>query len=230
MNTFTPTNIWIQRQYFRLCVMCLAIVIISGCSALLPAPLPQPFYYSLDAMASQTPLFSNTSTPISTKPTILINNPHAAAGYDTRHIIYTRQAHKLEYYSQSEWVESPAHMLVPLISRAIERSGVFSAVVLAPTNITADFRLDSDIVRLHQAFDSGPSKVFFTLRVYIISNVTRKVIAVREFDEIAVSKTDNPYGGVIAANQVVQTTLEKLTAFCNEKDVQAKLRLAILKD
>lgn len=206
----------------RLCVIGFVMVLASGCSALLPAPPPQSSYYSLDGVPYEARATSILSASTSAKPTIIINNPRAAAGYDSRHIIYTRQAHKLEYFAHSEWVDAPAHMLAPLMMTAVERSGAFNAVVLSPSNIVGDFRLDTEMVRLQQEFDSQPSKVRFTLRVYMVNNATRKVIAVREFDETAIAKSEDPYGGVVAANQAVQTVLEKLTAFCSEALMQNK--------
>ncbi len=206
----------------RLCVIGFVMVLASGCSTLLPAPPPQSTYYSLDGIPYEARATSIPSTPISTKPTMIINIPRAAAGYDSRHIIYTRQAHKLEYFAHSEWVDAPAHMLAPLMMTAVEHSGVFNAVVLSPSNIVGDFRLDTEIVRLQQEFDSQPSKVRFTLRVYIVNNATRKVIAWREFDETATAKSEDPYGGVVAANQAVQAVLEKLTAFSSEALMQNK--------
>jgi cholesterol transport system auxiliary component len=206
----------------RWCVIVSAVVLASGCSTLLPAPQPQPSYYALDGVPNEALAAGTPSASTSVKPTIIINNPRAAAGYDTKHIIYTRQAHKLEYFAHSEWVDSPTHMLAPLMLNAVERSGAFNAVVLSPTNIVGDFRLDTEIVRLQQEFDSQPSKVRFTLRAYLVNIATRKVMAVREFDETAIAKSDDPYGGVIAANQAVQAVLDKLTAFCSEASMQSK--------
>ncbi|MBA3696893.1 MAG: membrane integrity-associated transporter subunit PqiC, partial [Methylotenera sp.] len=195
----------------------------SSCSALLPAPAPQPSYYSLDGIPTKSRTPPSTSITLTTvKPTIIITTPRASAGFDTRHMIYMRQAHKLEYFAHSEWVNAPAHMLAPLIMTAIEGSNAFNAVVLSPANVSGDFRLDSEVVRLQQEFDSQPSKVRFTLRVYMVDNATRKVIAMREFDETAIANSDDPYGGVIAANHAVQLVLEKLTAFCSDVFIQNK--------
>lgn len=223
------TGIYNISKYTKFLVVAFAGIMTCACSALLPAPPPQSSYYSLNGMPSVARAVDSAPTNRSAKPTIIINMPQAIAPYNTQHIIYTRTPHKLEYFARSEWVDSPAHMLAPLISTAIERSGSFNAVMLAPTNIVGDFKLDSEIVRLHQAFDHQPSRVYFTLRVYLVNNITRKVIAVREFDEMAISNSDNAYGGVIAANQVVQTIMDKLTMFCNENEIQAKLSSGLVK-
>ncbi len=204
----------------RFCMISFVMVLAGGCSTLLPAPPPQSSYYSLDGVQYKARVQNIQSATTGAKPTMIINIPHAAAGYDSQHIIYIRKAHKLEYFAHNEWIDTPAHMLAPLIMIAIENSSAFNAVVLSPTNIVADVRLDTEIVRLQQEFDSQPSKVRFTLRVYIVNNITRKVIAWREFDETAIAKSEDPFGGVMAANEAVQAVLEKLTVFCSEALIQ----------
>ena len=101
-------------------------------------------------------------------PTLIVNPPHAAAGFDSRRIIYVRELHKLEYFAHSEWVDTPARMLAPLIVAALENGGAFRAVVLTPSAASGDFRLDTEIVRLQHEFGTGPSRVRFTLRAYLV--------------------------------------------------------------
>ena len=45
---------------------------------------------------------------------------------------------------------------------------------------------------------------------------TRQVLAWREFDSVVPSSSEDPYGGVLAANLAVQKALESLAAFCAE--------------
>jgi cholesterol transport system auxiliary component len=69
---------------------------------------------------------------------------------------------------------------------------------------------------LQHEFDSPPSRVRFTLRAYVVDNATRRVLAWREFDETVPAATDDPDGGVVAANRAVQTVLEHLARLCAE--------------
>lgn len=208
----------------RLCMIGCAVVMVAACTSMLSAPPKQSSYYSLDGHASKATaqMVQPASTTIA-KPTIIINTPRAAPGYDTQHMIYVRKAHKLEYFAHSEWIDKPARMLAPLIVTAIEDTNAFNAVVLSPSHVVGDFRLDSEVIKLQQEFDSQPSKVRFMLRVYLVNNLTRKVIAWREFDETVISTSDDPFGGVIAANKVVNLVLEKLTVFCSETLLQNSL-------
>ena len=43
-----------------------------------------------------------------------------------------------------------------------------------------------------------------------------RVLAWREFDATVPSASENPYGGVLAANRAIQTVLGELSAFCAE--------------
>jgi cholesterol transport system auxiliary component len=107
-------------------------------------------------------------------------------------------------------------MLAPLIVAAIENGGAFRAVVLTPSVAAGDLRLDTEIMRLEQDFVGQPSRVRFTLRAYVVDDATRRVIAWREFDETVAATSEDPQGGVVAANRAVQIVLEKLASFCTE--------------
>ena len=147
-------------------------------------------------------------------PTLIINPPHAAAGFDSQRIIYVREAQKLEYFAHSEWVDPPARMLAPLIVAAAVKTAAFNAVVTTPGAAAGDLRLDTEIVRLLQRFGSGPSEVRFTLRATLVDERTRRVLAAREFDMTQPAASDDPYGGVVAASRVVHEVLAQLAVFC----------------
>jgi cholesterol transport system auxiliary component len=195
----------------QLSVAGLLLTLVGGCSALNPAATPHPSFYSLDSVRIET-----RATPSPTAPTLIVNPPHAASGFDSQRIIYVRAAHQLEYFAHSEWVDTPARMLAPLILSAVEHSGAFRAVVLTPSAAAGDMRLDTEIVRLQHEFASQPSRVRFTLRAYLVENTTRQVLAWREFDETVIATSEDPYGGVVAANLAVQSVLQQLASYCAE--------------
>lgn len=201
----------------RHCAAALVLTLIGGCGALLPKATPQPSFYSLDHASAEPRATPRVASPRSiSAPTLVVNPPHAAAGFDSQRIIYVREAHKLEYFAHSEWVDTPARMLAPLIVAAVENGGAFRAVVLTPSAAAGDMRLDTEIARLQQNFDGQPSRVRFTLRAYMVDNATREVLAWREFDETVAAASDDPYGGVVAANRAVQSVVEQLAGFCAE--------------
>lgn len=204
-------------KHLSLCLV-IALPLLTGCNALLSKQPLQTTYYSLERVQFKT-LADLTPNTNSRLPTLIINTPKAAAGFDTRRMMYTRAIHQVEYFAHNEWVDTPARMLQPLMVSAIEKTGQFNAVLPNYRVVKSELRLESDLVRLIQTFNSKPSKMLFTLRATIIDNTTNKVIASREFDEQADAVSDDPSGGVAAANQAVNTALEKLSAFSLEATI-----------
>jgi len=191
----------------------LALSLACGCAALNPTSGSHPNYYSLDGAAAEAAPPARASMP-SAAPTLVVSPPYAAAGFDSLRILYVRQAHTLEYYAHSEWVDTPARMLAPLIVAAVARSGAFGAVVLTPSIASGDLQLDAEVTRLQHEFLGNPSHVRFTLRATLLDSATRRVIAEREFEAAAAAPSEDPYGGVIAANQAVRSVLASLADFC----------------
>lgn len=203
-NTFTPLHGCRRLALVLPLLLC-------ACSALRPTATDPPAVYALEAASTQlrTADLGGTST-------LIVNRPGAAAGYDSSRIVYLRSPHELKYFAHSVWVEPPAHMLTPLLVAAVQRTGAFHAVVQTSTAAAGEFRLDTEVVRLQHEFQSRPSRVRFTLRANLLEERTRRVLASREFDEVVVASSEDPYGGVVAANQAVQSVLERLSAFCAE--------------
>lgn len=133
-----------------------------------------------------------------------------SACFASPRIIYVREAHKLEYFAHSEWID-------PLLVAAISNTGIFRAVVLTPSAAASDLRLDTKIIRLQHEFGTLPSHARFTLRAYLVDNKTRQVLAWREFDTTVAAASENPYGGVVAVNRAVAIMLENLAIFFDKE-------------
>ena len=199
----------------RLFLAILILLLLPACTTLLSKQSLQMTYYSLDAADFKLPRDESVSANTAL-PTIIINMPKAAAGFDTRRMMYTRAPHKLEFFAQNEWIDTPARMLQALIVTTIFNTRSFKAVLLKQDRVKSELRLDCEIVKLIQSFNVKPSQVQFVLRATIIDNVTNKVVAYREFDERVNAVLDNPNGGAIAANQAVNAALEKLALFSKD--------------
>jgi cholesterol transport system auxiliary component len=204
-------------RWHRLFAAGLSLMALCACSFLKPTATPPPSFYSLDS-----PRGTAQAAAPAGAPTLIINPPIAAAGFDSSRIIYVRETHKLEYFAHSEWVDPPARMLTPLLVAAVENTGAFRAVVLTPSAAAGDLRLDTEIIRLQHEFQTRPSRVRFTLRAYLVDDKTRRVLAWREFDATVPAASEDPHGGVVAANRAVQTVLEDLSAFCAETSRSAR--------
>lgn len=183
-----------------------------GCSSMLPKPAALPAFYTIDVApppGAPAPLTNTAGAP-----TVLISPPRATSGYDSRQIVYVRQNHRLEYFARSQWVDTPARMFAPLLVTHLAATGGFQAVYTGAGAAAADLRLDTEIMALKQDFLSTPSSTHFVLRAQLIDGVSRRVIATRDIEAAVASASEDPYGGVVAANGAVGIVLSQLSAFC----------------
>ena len=195
---------------------CTAIFVLSACSVLQPKASTPSSFYALEYGQPIGSSGASRAAPLNA-PTLIISPVRAASGFDSQRIIYVREPHKLEYFSHSEWIDAPARMLGPLMVASIEQTAAFRAVVMTPGSAGGDLRLDSEIVRLQQNFQTQPSSVQFTLRVYLVDEKTRKVLAWRTLDSQVTASSDDPRAGVVATNRAVQAVLEELAQFLAQR-------------
>ena len=186
----------------------LLATLLAGCTAMRPPRVENPTLYLLDAQPAAV------AGRLRRELTLAVDLPRARSGFATPQMAYVREPHKLDYYAKSRWVDTPARMLAPLLAQALAQSGDFRAVVLAPSSVAADLRLDTELIRLQQDFATQPSRVQLTLRVQLIDVKADKVLAARKFDEVESAPSDDAYGGVIAANRALRRLLGGLEEFC----------------
>jgi len=199
----------------RLAAAFLLSALLGACGVLSQVKAPQPAFYVLDgAPTADLPATRAALPKTPGAPTLIVNPPHAAAGFDSQHIIYVREPHQLEYFAHSEWADTPARMLAPLIVAALAKDPAFAAVVPTPSTAIGKLRLDVEIVRLQHEFDHSPSRVRLTLRAYLVDTETRRVLGWQAFEEVVEAARDTPYGGVVAGNEAARKVIDRLVAFC----------------
>ena len=232
-------NSWVVFQ--TVLVTFISLGILGGCGSILPKAPVQPTLYVLDALPfppslrlSTRPLLTPLLPPQSAgtssastvsnpseqsrlaAPTLTVSTPIASAGFGSTHIVYQRQAHELEHFALNQWVDTPVQMLMPLMVRTLESSGAFRAVVRGSTAAISELRLDTELIRLQQEFYTSPSHVRLTMRAVMVDAATRRVMASREFEASVASPSEDPAGGVVAANLAVQNVLAQISKFCEE--------------
>jgi cholesterol transport system auxiliary component len=147
------------------------------------------------------------------KTTLLVSQPIPVMAYQSADMLYISQNYQLQPFVKNSWRVPPAEMLFPLMTQSLQNTDYFAAVIPAPTFAYADWRLDSYVIQLQQDFTHQPSIVTLELNATLINNVKASVIANKRFYVQAVAPTDNPYGGVIAANNACQQLMEELSAW-----------------
>jgi len=183
------------------------LFLFSGCSGISVADTPKRTYLLDIPLPPIPPVNPNGKT-------LLVSIPNAAPGFDTPAQLYIRHQNVLEYYSKSQWVDTPARMLLPLLVLRIEATGHFAAILSAATSpVAGEIRLDTEIVRLYQDFLSEPSQVILMLRVQLLDMVARQVIATKVFKILSDAATTDAQGGMMATNEAVTRVLNEIAGF-----------------
>ena len=197
-----------------LIVVVVSTGLVACTSGLLPKPAMQAIRLSLDDALAADAGAANAAVAAPSAPTLSVDLPRAAAGHDTRDIVYRRRAQEVEYFAQHQWVDTPVRILAPLMVQSLQRSGSFSAVTQATSSAAGSWRLETAAVRQEQDFTVSPSRVRLSLRVLLVDSRTRQVLGWRELDSSVAAASDDPYGGALAARQATQQVLADLARFC----------------
>lgn len=134
------------------------------------------------------------------KVAILITQPEAVGGYQTRNMLYMKEPFQLNAFARNAWTSTPSNMLYPLILQSLKSSGLFYAVTSSPYGDKADYRLDTQLIALHQNFICKPSVIEFKVNIVLTHIPSNKVITSKIINQKVPCPFESPYGGVLAAN------------------------------
>lgn len=148
--------------------------------------------------------------------TLLVSIPDARPGFDTSQMAYVQRPYEVEYFAHNQWVDTPAHMLGPLLARAFDETGVWKAVVQTPAAVQGDYRLDTEIMQWQQEFLTHPSRMRIAVRAQLVQMPQQRVVMARRFEVVEPASSDDPYGGVTAANRAVSQLVIQVAQWVNE--------------
>lgn len=144
---------------------------------------------------------------------ILITPPETVAAYDTEQMLYVKKPFEIGVYAHNAWIAPPADMLFPLLLQSIQRSGYFYVVASSPYSDKTDYRLDTQLLELHQNFLTVPSEISFRVKVVITHVSDTRVVGSQIISIRTPCPSDTPYGGVLAANIAAKQFTAEATAF-----------------
>lgn len=188
-------------------LLTIAPLLLGGCSLWPAAAADAPTWHVLDARPA-------VAAPARGEWVLGVSVPSAAPGVDSAAMVYVQTEHAVDHYATHRWVDTPARMLAPLLTRTLEDTGSFRAVVPVATAARVDLRLDTELVRLRQNFLTRPSRVEITLRAQLVDVAARKALATRYVEVTQHASSDDAPGGVAAANAAVARALAQVAAFC----------------
>ena len=173
----------------------LGIMILTACT---PMNIQHANRYQLNqsSMVARVP----ATKPIS----LLVMQPVAVDGYDTEQMLYVNRPYEVAEFANNVWMSPPTSMILPLMMRSIASSHYFYAVTSDLNISKTDYRLESILLRLQQNFLIKPSRIELAMQVTLIRNADSGLVGTEIISESVPCPSDNPLGGVIAANQATK--------------------------
>jgi cholesterol transport system auxiliary component len=131
-------------------------------------------------------------------------------------MVYELQPDQINYFAENQWAAPPSQLLQPIIMHALLQSGLYKAVVAAPFAGIVSQRLDINLLQMQQLFWQRPSIYLMTLQLQLINQMTDQLIATKRLTIKIAAPSDNPQGGVTAANMAVKLVLIQIVNFCRQ--------------
>jgi cholesterol transport system auxiliary component len=196
---------------FRLAGIIFLLFIVPACSVLQPIDTtPKKTYLLSDPSHGE----SNRSS--ASKKNLLVSLPTAPRWLNTSEMAYQTSSSEINYFAENEWAAPPALMIEPIIAHALSQSGLYHVVVQAPFGGNADQRLDVQIMTMQQDFTKNPSVYRLVLQAQLINMVTGDIIRGQRFSYAIPTVSNDPKGGVDAANKAIEEWIPQLVAFCRK--------------
>ncbi|NGZ60224.1 MAG: hypothetical protein CV081_06955 [Nitrospira sp. LK265] len=149
-------------------------------------------------------------------PVLLVSQPQAEPGFETQRMVYVKRPYELEYYAVNQWADTPVRMFAPLMVQALNQNDVWRAVIPLPSSIRGDYRLDTHGFLLQQEFLQQPSRVRMMIRAQLVDLKGSTILSTRAFEVVENATSENPYGGVQAANRAVGSLLNQLNSWLGD--------------
>lgn len=146
---------------------------------------------------------------------LVIAQPKAQAGFDTARMAYLLRPYEVNYFAFNQWADTPARMLQRIMVENLDKTGMWSAVVQTPGAVPAQYRLDCDSLVLEQQFFTHPSRVRLALRVQIVETKEQSILGSRYFELLEAAPSEDPYGGVLAANHASAKLITEMAEWLN---------------
>lgn len=191
--------------------LALALMATAGCLAARgESPPVHTYYLNLDGWPA------DARPPDPNGPVLLVSQPLPEPGFDTPRMVYLKRRYELEYYAVNQWADAPARLLLPLLVQAINRDGIWRAVIPLPSSVRGDYRLDVHGFAVQQEFLQQPSRVRVTVRAQLIEHKEFRIVGMRTFEAVEDAPSEDAYGGVQAANRAIAAILNQLASWLQE--------------
>lgn len=191
-------------------LMLMSCAMLSGCTLIKPPAAVSMQSYVLEVPATAPAI----PAPRATEAVLVVAELRSRPGYESSRMAYVKRDYALDYYANSQWADTPARMLQPLLVTTLDATGHYNAVLRAPAPVAGGLRLEVEVMRFEQVFTVQPSRMHISLRVQLIDPRRGKVLGTRTIAADIAAPTEDAYGGVRAANQALSLILNEVASYC----------------
>ena len=187
-----------SRCFFLVPALLIAVTLTAGCTV---QKLPPVEVYTLEPQWSQ-----GLSERTEKKGSVIIQIAPVRGGgaFTTTDILYSDRRNSQHSYAYSRWREAPVRSMQTVLEVAVEKTGLFQAV-LPPTSVSAaDLLLESTLLEFsHILREKDGSAGVVRVRFHLIDNRNRRVIATKELMSTVETVSSDARGATTAINQAV---------------------------
>lgn len=130
---------------------------------------------------------------------------------------YSLPNNKVFSYSQSQWSESPNHLITKEVLKKVRSSDLFKSVQVSKSRSKSDWILETNIEDYMQYYteDLKKSHAAIVISLTLLESKTADVIATKTFISKVESDTPDANGGVKALNTALDDVLYKNIGWLN---------------
>lgn len=198
-------------RYFVIDFLILAL---AACSYTQPVAQQSMHSYLLSETWA-TPIINNTNS-WKAKKIIFISLPTAADWLSTTKMAYQLRPAEIGYFVTHQWAAPPTILWQSLISRALQETKLYHAVIISSFSGKFDQRLELHLLDMQQQFWQKPSVYHVAIQAQLIDVLQQKILATKVFDATIPASKDDPEGGAAAANKAVAILIPQLAKFCQD--------------
>lgn len=144
---------------------------------------------------------------------MLVMTPETNPVYNTKRMAFTTSPYQVTYYSHSRWIEAPSGMFSSLITRTLQKTNHFKAIITPPFTGNYDYALRSQINTLLIDYTQRTPVFRLSLQVMLIKASNGRMISSRDFEASVPLPKASPYGAVYAANCAAEQVLAKIATW-----------------
>jgi cholesterol transport system auxiliary component len=111
--------------------------------------------------------------------TLLITTPSAEPGYQRPEMAYQSADNRIQYFADHAWLAPPARLLSPLMAEVIQAQHAADSVVMAPSQVRSDWRLDTHVLYWRERVFCNHAEVEIGIRWVLLNSHTQAVVRQR---------------------------------------------------